>query len=184
MKLSSAFKSLLHPVVTLCQCHKRSRLLCFHSSLLETFALLTIKVVFFPREMYWLCSLGGFWVLGGVSKMSTVMSCRDGGRKCFMMVMVMTIAMILMAMMIPDISRYGEQVSFGSSGWNHPHIPHPVFVSSSSYFYFCLLVILFFIFVLLVPCLPLFPDDVSHLLSFCLCFFLVFQIFPLYCSPP
>ena len=89
---------------------------------------------FFPREMYWQCSLGGFWVLGGVSKMSTVMSCRDGGRKCFMMVMVMTITMILMAMMILDISRYGEQVSFGSSGWNHPHIPHPVFVSSSSCF--------------------------------------------------
>ena len=103
---------------------------------------------FFPREMYWLCSLGGFWVLGGVSKMSTVMSCRDGGRKCFMMVMVMTITMILMAMMILDISRYGEQVSFGSSGWNNPHIPRPV--PASSYFHFCLLVILFFIFVLLV----------------------------------
>ena len=38
-----------------------------------------------------------------VSKMSTVMSCRDGDRNCFMMVMVMMITMILMAMMILDM---------------------------------------------------------------------------------
>ena len=42
-------------------------------------------------------------ILRVVSKMSRVMNCRDGGRNCFIMVMVMMITMILMAMMILDV---------------------------------------------------------------------------------
>ena len=93
-----------------------------------------------------------------MSKMGTVMSCRDGGRNCFHGDGDDDYNDIDG----DDDSRYGEQVSFGSSGWNHPHIPHPVFVPASSYFHFCLLVLLFFILVLLSLCLHLFPDDVSH----------------------
>ena len=95
---------------------------------------------FSHREMYWLCSLGGFWVLGGVSKMSTVMSCRDSGRNCFMMVMVMTITMILMAMMILDmVSKWVLEPVVGTihiflNLSLSPRHPIFIFVSSSSCF--------------------------------------------------